>query len=283
MKKIVIILSLIIFSFCTGLKAQVLNVPEVIQEQTQWCWAGVSKCILDYYGYPHTQCEIAEYARTVITWTSYGTTDCCVNPNVGCNYWNYNYGYPGSIQDILLHFGSITGYGTGSALSLTNVQQEITAGHPFVVRWGWAAGGGHFVVGHGINGSDVYYMNPWFNEGLHVSTYAWLLTDGNHTWTHTNVLTSLPTSVTGDLLPNNVFNVYPNPTSEKVTVNFSNEIQHANAELVLSDVLGKNLLIMSLKNSEQQKTLDLSSFEKGIYFITLKNSESVISKKLILQ
>src|ERR1043166_5424105 len=100
MKKIYFTIVLFVFAGCMMLNAQVLTVPQVIQEQDQWCWAGTTKCVLDYYGYPHDQCEIAEYARSVISWHSFGTTDCCVDPSLGCNYWNYNYGSAGSMQDI---------------------------------------------------------------------------------------------------------------------------------------------------------------------------------------
>ena len=34
--------------FLTNINAQILLVPEIEQEQNQWCWAGVSKCF-DYY------------------------------------------------------------------------------------------------------------------------------------------------------------------------------------------------------------------------------------------
>jgi len=205
--------------------SQVLNVPEITQEQNQWCWAGVSKCILDYYSYPVEQCEIAEYARQVITWHNFGSTDCCANPNLGCNYWNYNWGYPGSIQDILVHFGDIQNYGDWY-LTKPEITSEISAGRPFVIRWGWYSGGGHFVVGHGIVGDNVYYMDPWFGEGLHVATYEWVYDDGNHQWTSTNVLTATanfvpvnnitdvptvvtagtPLTLTGTVLPSNATN-----------------------------------------------------------------------------
>lgn len=168
--------------------SQVLNVKQVIQEQTEWCWAGVSACILDLYGHPASQCTIAEYTRTVSNSHYYGGTNCCTNPSLGCNYSNYNWGYNGSIQDILVHFASITNSGMGRALTLTEVQAQLNNRQPFVVRWGWTSGGGHFVVGHGVSGNNVYYMNPWPGEGMKIASYNWLSYDGSHSWTHTNVL-----------------------------------------------------------------------------------------------
>ncbi len=174
----------------TAIQAQVLNVTEMEQEQTQWCWAGTSACILDYYCTTTPQCNIAEYTRTVATWHNFGTTNCCVNPSLGCNYWNYNWGYPGSIQDILIHFASIQNYGYGSYLSTSSITNEIQANRPFVIRWGWTSGGGHFLTGHGLIGTDMYYMDPWYGEGLHIADYSWVVSGVDHTWTHTNILTT---------------------------------------------------------------------------------------------
>src|ERR1700686_1547789 len=106
--KITIVAILLSAGFING---QVFSVEQTIQEQDQWCWDAVSCCVLKYYGKNIPQCTIAEYNRTVSTWHNFGTTDCCVNASLGCNYWNYNWGTPGSIEDILLHWG-VSSYGT---------------------------------------------------------------------------------------------------------------------------------------------------------------------------
>ncbi len=171
--------------------AQVLNVPYRHQEQDQWCWAAVSSATLSYYGAEIDQCTIAEYTRSVATWHDFGPDDCCVNPSGGCNYWNFNWGTSGSIQDILAHWGVLS-TGTVPELSLTDVRGQITTRHPFIIRWGWWSGGGHFVVGHGIIDSSLYLMDPWY--GPTIANYNWVVYGGNHTWTHTNILTSDPPS-----------------------------------------------------------------------------------------
>jgi hypothetical protein len=37
-------------------------------------------------------------------------------------------------------------------------------------------------------------MDPWYGEGLKIADYSWVCSDGNHTWTHTEVLTVSPSS-----------------------------------------------------------------------------------------
>jgi hypothetical protein len=282
MKKFIILPMIFLFLNSTIGKSQVLNVPETFQEQNQWCWAGCSKCILDYYGDVLNQCDIADYARTQITWTSFGTVNCCVDPNQGCNYWNYNYGSNGSIQDILVHFGAIANYGVASALTLAEINSDISGNKPFVIRWGWTAGGGHFIVGHGINGTNVNYMNPWPGEGLHVGDYTWMVSDGTHNWTHTNRLTTSPNGINPIASTNENANVFPNPASDHFTVSISSEIILQDAELVLTDVTGREVMRSKIQNSETEfSTVELSD---GVYFYQLINSESIIGNgKLVVQ
>lgn len=191
MKKNLYITGIILFlGFNTGLRAQVLNVGEFIQEQDQWCWSGSTACVLDYFCTPTPQCAIAEYTREVATWHDFGLTDCCVNPGLGCNYWNYNWGYAGSMQDILIHFAGIDNPGIATYLDISQIHTRIQGNRPFIFRWGWTTGGGHFLVGHGLVNMDMYYMNPWFGEGLTISDYYWVINNPDHTWTHTNDITT---------------------------------------------------------------------------------------------
>jgi len=190
------LLSLPFFLIVMVNQAQVLNVNQCIQEQNQWCWAGVSQCVLDYYGNHIEQCDIAEYARTVIDWYNFGQDYCCDNPGGLCNYWNYMWGAPGSIQDILEHFAAIYNYGISNAIPKTTIQNEISNNRPFIIRWGWNSGGGHFVVGHGLVDQTVYYMDPWFGEGHKFASYDWMVNDGSHTWTHTTTMAASPETYT---------------------------------------------------------------------------------------
>ena len=192
----ILIVSLLFLSLA---EAKILDVPETTQEQNQWCWAGVSSATLAYYGQSISQCTIAEYTRTHATFHNFGSINCCQNASQGCNYWNYGYGYLGSIQKILQNWG-VNNYGYGYALSQSAATSEIDSNRPFIMRWGWTSGGGHFLVGHGIENGMLHYMDPWFGEGLKTSSYSWVVSASDHTWTHTNVLTTTP-SGTSSIIP----------------------------------------------------------------------------------
>jgi len=191
--KSIVVLSVIInllFLNTSFLSAKVLNFIEAIQEMNQWCWAGVCRAVLYYYGKNVQQCSIAEFTRKKADWHDFGSVDCCVDPNQGCNYWNYLYGSSGCIRDILKNW-NVQNYGSPRRMYKYEVEATINDNRPFIVRWGWKTGGGHFVAGHGIEGNTLYYMDPWYGEGFSTASYDWVVLGGNHEWTHSVVATSV--------------------------------------------------------------------------------------------
>jgi hypothetical protein len=72
--------------------------------------------------------------------------------------------------------------------------------------------------------------------------------------------------------------LYPNPANASVTVALSSgEIKN----LIVTAIDGKTVLIRSV-DSQNQFTLDITAFSKGIYLITIEDSEGNIqTEKLI--
>ena len=174
----------------TPARADVLKVKGVTQEQSQWCWAAVSQVVLDFYGHTASQCSIAEYTRQTATWHDFGKKDCCVDPTQGCNYWNYLNTMKGAVIPILQHFGKVSAKLSAKSMTRSQVRRQIdTFGRPFVARWGWTSGSGHFVVVHGYTNDMLSYMNPWYGEGFKTAKYDWFYKASNHTWTHSLAVT----------------------------------------------------------------------------------------------
>lgn len=184
-----------IFSF-----SQVLDVQLCEQEQTSWCWAGTSQCVLYYYGNNYEQCEIAEYTRNTATFHDFGSTDCCVDPDGDCNYWNYMYDYAGSIESILLDMGdpSISNVGMDDPLSEQACIDNLGLNRPFFIRVKYGSGG-HFLVGHGYQNGNLYYMDPWFGEGFGYTSFGTSVAGG--TWTHSLYMTVSPSGSTSCGVP----------------------------------------------------------------------------------
>jgi hypothetical protein len=160
-----------------------LAVPERFQEFSNWCWAGSSQAVLYYNNQYPSQCEIANFA--------WNTNRCCIAGDFwdkikGCNKGNFLYGSDGSIQGILANWG-VDSDGTDEPLTWTATLQELDSGYPFVMRWGWSSGGGHFLVTYGYitSGSYMKYMDPWPGEGYTTSLFSWVVSASDHDWTHT--------------------------------------------------------------------------------------------------
>ncbi len=283
--KNLLIFSVIIQTLFFPIKAQVLNVNNNEQLYDQWCWAGCSKTILDYYGFASTQCDIAEWVRTKATFYNFGNFNCCVNATQGCNYWNYNYGYSGSIQDILIQFGNLQNKGVAKPLTKSEITNEIKNNRLFVIRWGWSTGGGHFVVGHGINEDNIYFMNPWFGEGLHIGTYNFVLSGkddtsaATHTWTHTNKITSNVLAIK-NVSEEKAKSFFPNPFFSTTTL-MSNKILK-DATLEVYNSFGQ--LVREIKNcSGQSIVLSRDNLPIGLYFIrVIEDNKIFASDRLII-
>ncbi len=182
-----------------------LDVPEVFQQHSQWCWAGTSQATLTYFGHTTTQCAIANWA--------FSRTDCCgsgdFNWSHDCNYWNYMFGGAargdnpnGSLRGILQD-GGVQSTILYTALARTALVTEIDQGRPFIIRFGWTSGGGHFLVGRGYDqgGDYVDYLDPWPGNGYTKALYTWTVGAADHTWTHTLQITTTPPPRLPDLQP----------------------------------------------------------------------------------
>jgi uncharacterized protein (TIGR03382 family) len=175
--------------------SKVLSVQEIIQEHDEWCWSATSRAALLHFAVDQQQCAIAEYTRTHSDTpeVNLGTVACCTDWTHGCNNPNYMYDYGGSIEDIVKHFAGLKTGHMGTLAEVT-LASTIEAGGLFFIFWKWTADdSGHFLLGHGYDGSSVYYLNPWPGEGKNIADYSWMVGNAEHNWTLT--LTALPSSV----------------------------------------------------------------------------------------
>ena len=77
--------------------------------------------------------------------------------------------------------------------------------------------------------------------------------------------------------------VYPNPTNGIFTIDLKNTISD-NYSITVSNVLGKEVYVSSnFVNRSFNKTIDLSEFGKGVYLLTIRNSETSITEKIIIE
>jgi hypothetical protein len=71
------------------------------------------------------------------------------------------------------------------------------------------------------------------------------------------------------------FELYPNPTENKLTLSFPS---NQNREISLLDLKGNSLL--KVNSSDQQLALSLNIFSAGMYFVAVKENEQVSYQKI---
>ena len=292
--KIICLATLLLVVWQLQGRGQHLDVPVVYQERSQWCWAAVSQSVLGYYGKEFEQCDIAEYTRSVATWHSFGSVHCCTG---GCDHWNYIQGLAGSIEDILLQLGNLQTHWYYGSLSRQEIAFEMEGGRPFIIRWGWTGGGGHFLVVHGLSGNGVYYMDPLY--GSMVGSFTHMLGSAHHTWTST-LRMDMFTSVNdgrgpGDEMPGlqpfrDGFLVYPNPATGLV------RLELAGAHNASQSVFDNEPVQLSLVNPHGKVVreyrlpgglaegfvLDAGDLLPGLYFLVVDGRHARLQQKLLV-
>ena len=78
------------------------------------------------------------------------------------------------------------------------------------------------------------------------------------------------------IVEDNIISIYPNPSYGNITIN-----NVLNSTIEISDINGKTV-ISDFANSDNLN-IDLSSFDKGTYFVKIINNKSVSVKKIILR
>jgi len=70
--------------------------------------------------------------------------------------------------------------------------------------------------------------------------------------------------------------IFPNPTNGFININTSEHY-----DITVTDISGR--ILKTYSNSENRFILNISNFNKGIYFINFSNNSHIISKKVVLK
>ena len=80
-----------------------------------------------------------------------------------------------------------------------------------------------------------------------------------------------------------LFSLYPNPSKGIFTVDVKG-LEEDEYILSVKDILGKEVVSANEKvNRNLKKTIDLSSYGSGTYFVTLTNSNTTITRKIVVE
>ena len=231
--------------------------------------------------------------------TTANDTTCVANTS--CEVSGIPAGYPNN---------TTVGYGGTAGVNLEQTVTGLTVGNTYILEF-WA--GGEYSTGtmyRGMFAVDIgfgktYLRNKPTAHGTGIGTryvIAFTATSTAHTIRFTNwghiafsctelVLddvklypwTSIAPPCSGtvsanDLSENEELIIYPNPATDELGItNYELGIK----EVAIYNVLGK--CIQQLTTNNQQPTLNISSLDKGIYFIELKSKEGIRRKKFVKQ
>jgi ELWxxDGT repeat protein len=137
---------------------------------------------------------------------------------------------------------------------------------------GTPAGSSKIVFAGATQMPELTYLTVFNNEVYFFGSY----TGTNNLYK----LTGLSVGINENETQTTNFSIYPNPTNELVNIKLE-EINNSHATFTITDFLGK--IVVSKSMTENNVQFDVSSFAKGIYFITVKSDNKVSTQKLIIQ
>lgn len=138
----------------------------------------------------------------------------------------------------------------------------------------------------GVNDLSVYLIaNNQRGEALYKYTFIDTndLFGANDRSIYIKYILTYTTSIEESRLNAASFNLYPNPANNQVTLDFEKPLAQ-NLSLEIKDILGKQIETVAVNSSTKKMQLDLTSYSKGIYFVSVLNDQQIIkTKKLIVR
>lgn len=83
-----------------------------------------------------------------------------------------------------------------------------------------------------------------------------------------------------DLLVDNVFQVFPNPTSDGVKVTLSENMQKESGVIIITDRMNREVSKTILNENQAEYRLDLSNYSEGTYTISIRTNTQQITKRV---
>jgi len=116
-------------------------------------------------------------------------------------------------------------------------------------------------------------------SGLASGIYTVTVTDGNGcTQTATATVAFSPGTGIAIQSPSvNEINIYPNPANDQVIITFEDKYNR----VLIYDCIGK--LVFEKEVSSNSLAIDISSYDKGLYFISLQKEGKVANRKFVKQ
>ena len=165
--------------------------------------------------------------------------------------------------------------GSGTAAPFITVPVTISASSNVLTSTA-TTGNQWYSVATGLLVGEVGQSYTAIGNGSYYS----IATDGNGCPVTSNTIVLSSVSVNANALANSV-NVYPNPTSKMINIAF-NQL-NGNCNLTVTNTLGANIYEENLEQiNGLVKSIDLSNYSNGVYFVNIQSQNSNLRYKVIL-
>ena len=227
-----------------------------------WATASVSGGSGTGYTYLWSEGTTAASAMNLVSGTySITVTDSNGCTNVASGVVNYDGGCLMNINIINIQNASNVGGTDGSATA------SVTGGDG-VYAYTWSGG---------------LTLNSATAQGLVAGSYSVTVTDGSGCSVIGSVAITEPgTSIVVEFTNETTLTVYPNPSNGRFQVKFENATR-AVYELKIVNMVGQIVYVdRQLINGDSTQRINLTQLDDGIYFMSVRNGEQEITKKLII-
>jgi hypothetical protein len=224
------------------------------------------------------------------TWLTAGTTSAntyTINSLSAGTTYNWRVKANCSNYSTTATFTTLTGGGGGICTPPATLTNNYVAPTSAIISWSPVSGASSYTLQIKYASSSYWYtlgtvaVTQVTITGLQPSTsYHWRVKTNCSVYSAQKLLTTpagLEEPENTDELPNitlSYFQLYPNPTAESLTLNYTGGIL-ANSEILVADVAGRVVLRQSL--TQEQQTLDVSRLQTGTYILTLMEGENRVA------
>ena len=131
----------------------------------------------------------------------------------------------------------------------------------------------------GANGADYLFddKNPYA-----LSYYRLKMVDNDGSFEYANIVT-----LRHNITRFEVANVYPNPTSDKLTIVYTTKADNSTVTFKISDAIGRQVATenVSVEHGGHTQTIDLSKVTAGVYFLSIADDKSnrVVKRIVVTQ
>jgi hypothetical protein len=135
------------------------------------------------------------------------------------------------------------------------------------------------------NQVNVTATSTYFKVKTGTNTYIWIPNAPNSTrrkMPYSLYLENALHSKTADLIENGLFEVYPNPVSSNIIINYSADFLTTHTTVQIIDIAGRVLKEVRLsKTAETTIEIDCTDLSTGTYIVKLANDKGVWHKKIV--